>query len=432
MRNSKKVLIISIAFLLALCLALCACVSQPSSSEWVKSVIDAYYYTDVEITDADSLSPDEMVSKYLDKYSRYYTAEEFMELSYENAGNSISYGMGMVFYPFAGAVVISCTGNSPAWKHGVRAGDIITYAVIDGERVMLDSYEDYMAFINGSGEGKVSAYILSDGTMIPLESYSAYKQSYVLLATASSAWTFTNNGLTMAQSNRDVITYLPEGTAYLSLNEFSGDAAMQFKLAVEKINALGCDRLILDLRSNPGGDLNVLTEIAGCFPAVAGKEALSSKGKAVDESYSAVVQEEKYTLSSDTELFVMANSQTASASEALIGALVGNGALAYENIFLSSYSSDYMESSGEGAKTGQTYGKGCMQYIISNTSTGEALSLTAAILYWPNGKCINDVGITAADGCRLLSAPYPSYAVNTEVEQLVNIISSQSAEALAA
>ena len=60
-----------------------------------------------------------------------------------------------------------------------------------------------------------------------------------------------------------------------------------------------------------------------------------------------------------------------------------------------------------------------MQYIIPNSSTGEALRLTAAILYWPNGNCINERGITKADGCNVVSAPYPSSAVNEELDQVI-------------
>ena len=72
-----------------------------------------------------------------------------------------------------------------------------------------------------------------------------------------------------------------------------------------------------------------------------------------------------------------------------------------------------------------------MQYIIPNAQTGEAFRLTAAILYWPEGNCINDRGITKADGGNTVSAPYPSHAVNTEVEQVISAISPDSAAAAA-
>ena len=106
----------------------------------------------------------------------------------------------------------------------------------------------------------------------------------------------------------------------------------------------------------------------------------------------------------------------------LMGALLDYGVITYSDIYLSSYTQEYLSFAGEGTKTEQTYGKGCMQYIIPNPDTGEALRLTAAILYWPNGSSINNRGIKKEDGCNVTSAPYPSCAVNTEVEQVISAL----------
>ena len=57
-----------IALVIILGVVLGACTSY-SSSAWVAEVIEQYYYTDVDITDADALTPDEIVAKYLDQYS---------------------------------------------------------------------------------------------------------------------------------------------------------------------------------------------------------------------------------------------------------------------------------------------------------------------------------------------------------------------------
>ena len=208
----------------------------------------------------------------------------------------------------------------------------------------------------------------------------------------------------------------------MHLSEFSGDAATQFQFAAEKFNSLGCDTLILDLRSNPGGDLEITRKIAACFENAAGKTLLSAKGKAVNDTYTSPAAEARFTLPASTEVKVMANSGSASASEVLMGALLDYGVITYSDIYLSSYTQEYLSFAGEGTKTEQTYGKGCMQYIIPNPDTGEALRLTAAILYWPNGGSINDRGIKKEDGCNVTSAPYPSCAVNTEVEQVISAL----------
>lgn len=431
--SGKKITAVTaiIACVIILGVVLGACAQGTSSSQWVADTISRYYYTDVEINDADSLSPSEIVSKYLDEYSAYYTAQEYAELLYGNAGNSVSYGAGLIFLPGEGAVVITCTGNSPAWKSGIRVGDVIYSAIIDGKELVIDSAEDLSAFTAATSDGTCTTFYLASGLRVDLEEYSQYKQSYVLIATNSSAWYFTYDGLTMQESASDAIPSLPDGTAYICLSEFSGDAATQFQFAAEKFNSLGCDTLILDLRSNPGGELDITGQIAACFENVAGKTLLTAKGKSVDDTYTCPSAESRFTIKSGVEVKVMANSGTASASEVLMGALLDYGVISYSDIYLSSYGEEYLALAGEGARTEQTYGKGCMQYIIPNSQTGEALRLTAAILYWPDGNCINDRGITKADGCNTVSAPYPSHAVNTEVEQVISAISQDSAAAAA-
>ena len=421
MRKFKKRVIFAVIVAVALILSvtLAACATKTTSSQWVAEIISEYYYTDVEVTDADTLSPDEIVAKYLDRYSVYYTAEEYAELLYGNAGNSVSYGAGIVFLPGEGAVIISCTGNSPAWKSGIRVGDVIAYAVIDGKTTEIDSSEAMEEFSSATADGSCTQFTLANGLEVKLETYSQYKQSYVLLATNTTAWYFTFDGLTMQESPSDAIPSLPDGTAYIGLSEFSGDADKQFQFAVEKFNSLGCDSLILDLRSNPGGELDITGEIAACFENIAGKTLLTAKGKAVNDTYTCPVLKEEFTLKDGIDVAVMANSGTASASEVLMGALLDYKVISYSDIYLSDYTDSYLALAGEGAKTASTYGKGCMQYIIPNSSTGEALRLTAAILYWPNGNCINERGITKADGCNVVSAPYPSSAVNEELDQVI-------------
>ena len=234
MRKFKKrvifAAIITIALILSVTLA--ACTTKTTSSQWVAEIISEYYYTDVEITDANALSPDEIVAKYLDRYSVYYTAEEYAELLYGNAGNSVSYGAGIVFLPGEGAVIISCTGNSPAWKSGIRVGDVIAYAVIDGKMTEIDSSEAMDEFSSATADGSCTQFTLANGLEVKLETYSQYKQSYVLLATNTTAWYFTFDGLTMQESPSDAIPSLPDGTAYIGLSEFSGDADKQFQFAV--------------------------------------------------------------------------------------------------------------------------------------------------------------------------------------------------------
>ena len=89
-------------------------------------------------------------------------------------------------------------------------------------------------------------------------------------------------------------------------------------------------------------------------------------------------------LSENTQVYVLANVNTASASEALIGAMLDYGTITYSSIFLT-------EING----AARTYGKGIMQVTYQNAFTGEAVKLTTSTLRWPTSDyCIHETGIT--------------------------------------
>ena len=94
-------------------------------------------------------------------------------------------------------------------------------------------------------------------------------------------------------------------------------------------------------------------------------------------------------------------------------------------IYISEYSQSYLDSAGltaEQAKSGRTYGKGIMQTSFYNPATGEALKLTTAQIYWPDGTTIHDVGLSAADGCRTVEAPLPIAGDGKELRSAVGMI----------
>ena len=92
-------------------------------------------------------------------------------------------------------------------------------------------------------------------------------------------------------------------------------------------------------------------------------------------------------------IYVSANKNTASASEALIGAMISYGAIGYENVFIT-------DTDAESDAPVTTYGKGIMQTTYYNPMLDEAVKLTTAQIYWPNGVCIHEKGISTADGAR--------------------------------
>ena len=92
----------------------------------------------------------------------------------------------------------------------------------------------------------------------------------------------------------------------------------------------------------------------------------------------------------DSRVTVIADKNSASASECLLGVMIDYGATAYEDICL-------VERDGEA----RTYGKGIMQTTYPLFGfTGEAVKLTTAQICWPKGNCIHGRGILPQDGTK--------------------------------
>ena len=180
---------------------------------------------------------------------------------------------------------------------------------------------------------------------------------------------------------------------------------------------------------NGGGSADITAEIAGCFEKAAGKTLLTAKGKAVDTAYVCESASREETLPASTSVYVLADCGTASASEALIGALISHEVIDFQDVFISKIDSSLASGS---TKNGTTYGKGCMQSIIPNERTGEALRLTTALIYWPNGKCVNDAPLSTSDGCVNIDMPFFTNSSSEGLEQLLRILSERDDLVLAA
>jgi carboxyl-terminal processing protease len=157
-----------------------------------------------------------------------------------------------------------------------------------------------------------------------------------------------------------------DGMAYIKITEFDLVTSEQFDEAYSQAKADGMKGLIIDLRSNPGGNLSTVCDIA--------REILP-KGLIVytEDKYG---KREEYTCDGKNEiqvpLVVLTNGYSASASEILAGAV-----------------KDY----GIGKLVGTTtFGKGIVQKVI-NLSDGTAVKLTVSSYYTPAGNNIHKIGI---------------------------------------
>lgn len=162
---------------------------------------------------------------------------------------------------------------------------------------------------------------------------------------------------------------LEPGIGYIHLTQFNERTGLEFREALERLEREGMRALVLDLRNNPGGLLNVAIEVAQPFfnrgeivaytqgPTPASRQNFTAQGDSARRDY---------------PIAVIVNSGSASASEVVTGAL---------------------RDTNRAVVIGErTFGKGSVQTIIP-LKGGDALRLTTARYYTPSGKVIHEVGI---------------------------------------
>jgi len=425
----------------------CGFFGTTDTRKWVlKTVRENYYYYDEMNKDGLSdLTVEEIVGR-LDVYSEYFTPEELKALIKDNSGEKAGIGFSYSFvekgksavYPEGGCLIITVIGNSPAEKAGMRAGQLLVGGTYKEQTVSFDSADAIENFIVPIAPNV--EFVLTSSTGVDFTvSKQEYNASYMLMATNSSAYkpTFNNNGEVngVATAEGEGIDYLPDGTAYVSMSQFYGTAADEFGYLIKEFNAQSCTSLILDLRNNGGGYVDVMQDMAGYFTSsINGGTNLAMTAKyrnGREEIYNCKNHraDEKgdgnCLVPKDTAVYVLANSGTASASEALIGVLVSYGILDYENIYLSDYGAEFLSWAGEDYKTAQSYGKGIMQTTFTNYMTGEALKLTTAQIDWPNGKCIHGVGLTPSDGCKTVETEWVVTPDDSELQKIIAMIKGE-------
>ena len=197
----------------------------------------------------------------------------------------------------------------------------------------------------------------------------------------------------------DGMEELSAGEAYIRLVQFEGNAAEEFGRAAEQYKEDGCNTLLLDLRNNGGGSLSVLRGIAAYLLKDADKGSpLMYAGEEGDRAVYSLKDDLYADYFASSKIYAAGNSNTASASEALLGAMLCYNTLEYEDIYL-------VKAGGGADGPARTYGKGIMQTTYYNPLTGEAAKLTTARIYWPDGTtCIQGRGVTSDDGAHRIDA----------------------------
>ncbi|MBQ8495965.1 MAG: PDZ domain-containing protein [Clostridia bacterium] len=266
-----------------------------------------------------------LVSAYVygngDRFSSYYTKDEWLQQLAESSGNSVGIGVYITNDPTKGLHIVQIMKDSPAQKAGLLKGDIIKK--IDGEDVLTLGFD--------AAADKVRGEI---GTVVTL----TVQRGEEILSVPVTRGTYVAETV-----YHELLEVNGTKLGYIHITEFISEevTAKQFKEAVTLLRNGGAEGLIFDVRDNPGGDLNAICNIL---------DYLLPQGPIIRMSYAGSDKEETiYSHESeiDMPMIVLANENTASAAELFTSAL-----------------RDYDKADIVGQTT---YGKGCGQ-------TGEMLS----------------------------------------------------------
>ena len=390
--------IVIIALTLALTFALgffTRCITEIRSYRTFNEVLDlinkhSVYVEEIDLATLTKAGVKGVLSA--DKYAKYYTEEEYDKDKEQDEGNYS--GFGLNFYTGTNKIY-SAVYNSPAERAGIKAGDIIKTITYNNFVYEIQDYEDVSRALSSVKTGEQAIFYIEreipDGLeeltlTLTKEEYKAGYIRYFDNERELKVRTNENGDYYLKEFTQNKNAILDDKTACIEITEFSGDLAYQLELALGYMKDNKKEQLILDLKNNGGGRLDILQEVCALLlpsSAKSGDLLVLAKQKNGEKEYCLKNQGENDFIKN---MVVLANYNTASASEALIGAMHYYGAGGFN---LSKLVCEYNES----RKNYSTFGKGIMQTTYGLTSGG-ALKLTTAKIYWPDkSTCIHDTGI---------------------------------------
>lgn len=308
----------------------------------IDSVLESFYFGDVDDETAKDNIYKAYLSSYGDKYTMYYTADEYKAL--KESTNGKFYGIGAVcqLSGEGGVLLVDVYDNGAGYQAGLRSGDRVVN--VDGRDITDMELSSAVALIKGD-----------KGTSVTLE---------VIRGTERLTFSAVRDAV---EAKTVSYTLLDNNIGYLSISQFEEVTTKQFKAAVEDLQSQGMKGLVIDIRNNPGGLLDTVVGMLkymlpdGLIVYTEDKQGNRKEYKGQDN--------DEFNL----PLAVIVNGNSASASEIFAGAI-----------------QDY----GKGTIIGtQTYGKGIVQTVKPLTD-GSAIKFTIAKYFTPKGQDIHGKGVT--------------------------------------
>lgn len=311
----------------------------------IERIVDKKFTGEVDKELMESMMYKGLMASLGDPYSAYYTSEEYEDLNTETTGSYKGIGVVMQMHMETETVkVVRCYETAPGAKAGLQPEDVLV--AVNGESIVGKELSEVVDEIKASEDEIAHLTIARDGEADYLEF-----------------------DIPLEEVNIPVVDFemLEDQIGYIALYEFTEQTEPQYLEAFQTLKKQGMERLIIDLRGNPGGLLTSVCDILNDMLP----EGLIVYTEDKEGNKEEIKSDGKHKL--DMPLAVLVNGNSASASEIFAGAI-----------------QDYEVGTLVGTTT---FGKGIVQSVIP-LSDGSAVKTTTAKYYTPKGRCIHGTGIT--------------------------------------
>ena len=308
----------------------------------LENVIESEYYQKVSEEDLIDGALKGLFEGLNDPYSQYYTSDEFQTLKEQTSGSFVGIGVYIgVNSENDKITIISPIEGSPAQKSGIKSGDVVVK--VNGKSIESKTVDEVIKQIKGKENTTVNLTVERDGKEIDFD----ITRKTIVTKSVSSEVKEDNIG-------------------YLRITSFDENTYKEFKENLSNLKEKGIKGLVIDLRDNPGGLLDVCVDIADDL--IGEGTIVYTKDNSGKKEY---YKSDKNEL--DMPMAVLINGGSASASEILTAALVDNN---------------------KAVAIGETsFGKGLVQ-SVKGLKDGTGYKLTTAQYITPNDNYINGKGIT--------------------------------------
>jgi carboxyl-terminal processing protease len=313
--------------------------------------IYATLFKELNLYYVDEINPNRMVKssidamlKGLDPYTNFFAEDEIEDYMTMTTGRYN--GIGALIGQRQGkSIVLMVYEGTPAEKSGLQIGDEVIK--IDGIDIKTRKEADPGKLLKGQNNTAVKLTVRRYGQKDPVE-LSVIRD-------------------VVKMTNVPYYSMVSDEVGYIDLKDFTATASREVRQAYQELKGKGMKKLILDVRENPGGLLNMAIDICNTF-IPKDSEVVTTKGKVTEwnKTYTAL----NPSLDLEIPIIVLTNSHSASAAEIVSGVI-----------------QDY----DRGVLIGQrTYGKGLVQ-TTRELSFNTKLKITTAKYYIPSGRCIQAI-----------------------------------------